>query len=185
MRFVPRAENQEADDRSKDEDVAAYCIAPKAVAELCKRWKFTVSFDLFSSAWARVSHKARFCSRWFAPGSQGDAFGRSWSPEGVGSGAWIHPPPAILETVIRKIIKDGTVGVLVTPAFSDSAWAGWLNKGRRRGGWVKASSRKWWAHEDDITRSTAPGGHDGVPSFALRGHLIDCSTISNEGGQWV
>ena len=79
VNWVPREENQQADDASKLADSDDWCLNPSIFRDLDARWG-PHSIDLFASS--RNSHCERFFSRYWCPGCLGvNAFSHDWSQE--------------------------------------------------------------------------------------------------------
>ena len=179
--WVPREDNQVADDRSKDVDSGDFCISPGALRDVCRRFAITPSFDIFASAWSRIATNIPYCSRWFMAESCGDAWHRSWSVDSVGASAWLFAPPNQLNDVMAKIERDGFSGVIVVPRNSNAWWRqeldGWIRDARTTGR-IKSAGITMTAANGAILAST--GDAPRLPDGAFQAFLIDRSRPTSQ-----
>ena len=129
--WVPRAENQAADDASKLVDAHCYSIARPQLDALCTRWQMP-TLDVMAAAWSRIAPMGNvipFCSRYACPGSRGDAFATSWATPLASDLLWIFPPPHLLHRVLRRCATAGSRAVIVVPRHSRAAWFSWITSG--------------------------------------------------------
>jgi hypothetical protein len=116
VHWVPREQNQEADDVSKLLDGSDWRLHPGIFDSLNRRWgPHTV--DLFASS--KNAHCERFFSRFWCPGTSGvDAFSHDWSLEN----SWINPPFSLIGRVWRRLRSMGASASMVVPIWTASPW---------------------------------------------------------------
>lgn len=75
------------------------------------------TIDLFATG--VNAQTRRFCSRDGDPEAVAqDAFTIPWK----GENAWLHPPPALIPRILRKLEREGGTATLVTPAWPTQTW---------------------------------------------------------------
>jgi hypothetical protein len=156
--WVPREENQLADDDSKMIDTSNYSLSREQFDSLDRRFgPHTV--DRFADD--QNKHVSSFNSRWFCPGTSAvDALAEPWS----GENNWLHPPTALISIVIAKLRDERGHGTLIAPRQVWRQW--WPSLFPAHGepspvvGTVELSRRKYsfTAHE-----AAASVGHYGEP----------------------
>lgn len=111
IQWIPRFENQAADELSRYVDRDDWSLNPEVFAELEHRWG-PHSIDRFASHYnAQVS---RFCSKFKSPGCEAvDAFAHNWSDENN----WLCPPVSVIVDVIKHAQACEAVGTLVVPVW--------------------------------------------------------------------
>jgi hypothetical protein len=115
--WVPRAENQRADDESKIVDVYNYALCSAQFADLASFWG---PFDVDRFASASNALLPVFNSRWACPGSAGvDAFRAFW---GGDVNNWFHPPVPLIALVLDKMRSDRAVGSILVPFTPSAVW---------------------------------------------------------------
>jgi hypothetical protein len=116
--WVPRAENQRADDESKIVDVFNYALCRAQFQSLSDHWG-PFGVDRFASAANALLPV--FHSRWACPGSSGvDAFRSNWGLGGVNN--WLHPPTPLIASVLAKMRADRAIGTILVPWTSYATW---------------------------------------------------------------
>ena len=121
MRFsvvwIPRAQNQLADDLSKQtEFMSDWQLHPKFCTILQKKWG-KIDIDKFAAA-----HNAqcqRFNALFYCPGVEAvDAFAQCWSNDFN----WCNPPFSLIGRVLCKIMQDQAHGILIIPRWPAAWW---------------------------------------------------------------
>jgi hypothetical protein len=114
--WVPREENQLADDDSKLIDTSNYSLSRQQFDLLDRRFgPHTV--DRFADDQNKLV--SCFNSRWWCPGTSAvDALAEPWSSENN----WLHPPLALISIVIAKLRVERGCGTLVAPR---QVWRQW------------------------------------------------------------
>ena len=172
--WVPRDDNTIADDRSKDIDHGDYCISKRALKQVCRELRVVPSFDIFSALWARIDEDIPYCSRWFMPGSSGDAWHRSWCTASVGDAAWLFAPPSQLNDAFHKMQRDKFKGVIVVPCSSEAWWRTKLDEwraGDRFGDRIKGAGIRMTAENGGIVQRRSD--EQQPPRGAFEAFLID------------
>lgn len=109
--WIPRDQNQEADDLSRCGDSDDWSVSNEVFAELNLKWgPHTV--DRFAS-----KHNAklkRFNSRFWVPGTEAvNSLDQNWS----GETNWVVPPPRLILKCIRKIECEKANGTIIGQSF--------------------------------------------------------------------
>ena len=131
--WVPRAQNQEADDASKLVDSHAYSVSQARLDALCDDWG-TPTMDLMAAEWSRITPRGRsipFCSRYACEGSSGDAFDVPWATPATSDLLWIFPPPFLLHRVLRRCAAAGSRAIVIVPDHSQAPWFSWVTSSPR------------------------------------------------------
>ncbi|MEL6330933.1 MAG: reverse transcriptase domain-containing protein [Planctomycetota bacterium] len=114
--WVPREQNQEADDASKLRDCSNYRLSRGLFVDLERRFG-QHDADRFADANNRLL--PRFNSRFLTPDAEAvDAFTVSWA----GGVNWLHPPLAVISRVVGKLRRDQARGTLVVPRWPGAPW---------------------------------------------------------------
>ncbi|MEO1689648.1 MAG: DNA N-6-adenine-methyltransferase [Pseudomonadota bacterium] len=136
--WVPREENQDADDDSKIRDPGNYSVSADTFRWIEAHFG-SHDVDLFADGDNHLL--PRFVSRYCAEGAEAvDAFSVSWS-QGVN---WLHPPFSVLARVVGKLRDDRGRGTLLVPRFPSASW--WPALFPRRG------------HQPVLRQLTIPAG---------------------------
>jgi hypothetical protein len=162
--WVPRNENEAADELSKWVDGDDYSVASHVFAQAELLWgPHTV--DRFASHTAHVLPV--YNSKFHCPGTAGvDALGRSWK----GANNWLHPPVGLVGQVLMHMLKEGSCGTLLVPYWPKQPW--WP---------VVQPVRGYWAPFvvgavalPSLRGALVPGvsGNAGVHTFAGAGFLL-------------
>ena len=181
--WVPREQNQAADDRSKERDVAGYTITEEAMQSIISKWDLrgdrAVVHDVFASEWSRVKPDGidiPFSSRFFQPGSRGNALTSKWDSLATGEQhVWIFPPPPLINSVVRRWRANPVPAVIIAPSFSE---------GQRGGDWLRARHNAAVLDSvalniKDMTPSSCKGFETFVPQFPFTAFLV--SPVEKEG----
>ena len=92
-------------------DSAEWSFPPLAFAELIAACGWRPELDLFASK--ANAHCRAFCSRWPEPGSEGDAFSKSWQ----GRRLWAFPPYSLVDRVLSIALDTPAMqGLFIIPA---------------------------------------------------------------------
>ncbi|XP_053400643.1 uncharacterized protein LOC128557357 [Mercenaria mercenaria] len=115
-RWLPRADNSEADYLSRCSDSDDWSILDSIFRALDEKWG-PHSVDRFACHYnAKCSN---FNSRYWCPGTTGvDAFKQIWSEENN----WIVPPPRLTLKCIRKILADRCHCTVVVPQWKSAPY---------------------------------------------------------------
>jgi len=114
--WVPREENQIADDLSKIEDTEDWQVQRSIFEFLQKRYG-TFTLDAFASNLSRKTDF--FFSKYWCEGSSGvDAFSYSWKNETL----WLVPPPRLIPKVIFHAKKCHAKGLLILPRWQSATF---------------------------------------------------------------
>ena len=166
LTWVPREENQEADDDSKLRDRGNYALSRQVFAALDLRFgPHTV--DRFADGDNHLLR--RFNARYWAPAAENvDAFSVSWSDDVN----WLHPPLPVLTRVVGKLREDRARGTLIVPRWTGAPW--WPVLFPRGPGpvlsqyTIPASRTSFVAGEDD-----AELGHGQSPPWTMLALRVD------------
>lgn len=114
--WIPRDQNQEADDLSRCGDSDDWSVSNEVFAELNLKWgPHTV--DRFAS-----THNAklkRFNSRFWVPGTEAvNSLDQNWS----GETNWVVPPPRLILKCIRKIECEKANGTIIVPFWQSAPY---------------------------------------------------------------
>ena len=174
--WVPREQNQAADDRSKERDVAGYTLDEGRVQFIIGKWDLrgdrAVAHDVFASEWSRVKPDGvdiPFSSRFFQPGSRGNALTAKWGDLVTGEQhAWIFPPPALINTAIRRWRANPVPAVFIAPSFSE---------GQPGGDWLRSRDNAAVVDTialstEDMVPSSCKGFETFVPQFPFSAFLL-------------
>ena len=156
--WVPREENQLADDDSKMVDPSNYSLSREQFDEI-DRLCGPHTVDRFADD--RNKQTRLFNSRWFCPGTSAvDALAEPWRFENN----WLHPPFSLISIVVAKLRDERGRGTLVAPR---QVWRQWWPSLYPANGepspvvrTIELSRKKhsFVAHE-----AAASFGHDGAP----------------------
>ena len=111
----PRRMNTHADYLSKvsAENYSDYTLPSCVLQHLERYWNITFEIDVFSTA--HSARCQRFFSRFYHPAAEGiDAFKIQWPRNTV---LWLHPPPAIITTVMSYAEAQKAQGVIIIPQW--------------------------------------------------------------------
>ena len=109
--WLPRSDNQLADNLSKTVDLDDWQLHPQLFTMLHKSWgPFTI--DRFASSYNK--HLQRFNSRFWCPDTEAvDCFTQDWSNETN----WLCPPVSLIISVIRHMSVCYAKGTLIVPRW--------------------------------------------------------------------
>ena len=130
--WIPREENERADQLSKLVDTDDWKLSVEVFHELEETWG-PHSLDCFASSSTRQLD--RFCSRWWNPGCVAvDAFTVSWEKENL----WMCPPLYLIGDVIRRVGSVPCHGTLIVPEWKSAWWWPLLFSGDRGAPFVRS-----------------------------------------------
>ena len=132
--WIPREENQRADDISKIVDKHGFGIAGQEFERLSLAFG---RHDVDGFASRRNTTCAAFVSRWpDARAEAVNAFHQDWED---GRRWWLFPPAPVVHRVVRKIACGGVVATLVVPIDPTADWWPILFPGGKPAPFVKAT----------------------------------------------
>ena len=131
-----------------------------------------VVHDVFASEWSRVKPDGidiPFSSRFFQPGSHGNALTSKWDSLATGEQhVWIFPPPSLVNTVVRRWRANPVPAVIIAPSFSEGQRGGdWLRSGRNA-----AVLDSLALDVENVTPSSCKGFETFVPQFPFTAFLV-------------
>ena len=114
--WVPREENEIADELSKVEDIEDWQVHP-SVFHLLQARCGPFTLDAFAS---NLSNKTKkFYSKYWCKDTSGvNAFSYDWGKENL----WLVPPPRLISQVLFHARKCKAVGILVVPKWQSAAF---------------------------------------------------------------
>ena len=121
--WIPRGDNQLADDLSRFGDCDDWSVSDHVFQELDAKWGLH-TFDRFASPYNTKC--SRFNSRFWVPGTHGiNGLDQQWRNEMN----WLVPPPRLILKCIKKLESEKANGTLVIPVWiSAPYWPELLDK---------------------------------------------------------
>ncbi|MCG7875782.1 MAG: reverse transcriptase domain-containing protein [Candidatus Thiodiazotropha endolucinida] len=121
--WIPRSQNEVADDLSRWGDCEDWSISDQIFTDLNLKWG-PHTFDRFASQYN--SKCMKFNSRFWVPGTQGiNGLDQFWG----GENNWIVPPPRLILDSVRKIENESANCTLIIPVWrSATYWPELLDK---------------------------------------------------------
>ena len=132
-RWVPREENELADELSRKEDFDDWGITKERCQELEAFFVVKCTWDRFADE--KNKKCERFTSKYWVKGCQGvNAFAQSWA----GEVNWLVPPPNLVARTILFLNQSEASAILVAPWWpSANFWPLIFNMNKK---WRKATS---------------------------------------------
>lgn len=114
--WIPRGDNQLADDLSRFGDCDDWSVSDHVFNELDTKWGFH-TFDRFASTYNTKC--SRFNSRFWVPGTQGiNGLDQQWRDEIN----WLVPPPRLILNCIKKLELEKANGTLIIPVWKSAPY---------------------------------------------------------------
>ena len=130
-KWVPRAQNFEADFLSRCSDSDDWSVLNFVFSTLEARWG-SHTFDRFACDYNTKC--ASFNSRYWCPGTSGiDAFAHTW----VGENNWLVPPPRLISHCVRKVLNEECKCTIIVPQWRSAPfWPLFFPDGEKKATYV-------------------------------------------------
>jgi hypothetical protein len=115
--WIPREDNQLADDLSREKDFDDWSIDPSVFKLVQSRFGRNFTLDAFADCFSNKCEK--FFARFWCAGAAGvDGLEQNWQSEVV----WLVPPIRLVARAVLHLERCRAIGVLIVPKWRSAAF---------------------------------------------------------------